>query len=329
MSSHAHRNPRERRNNNSRMGVPLRPKTPADYNPEPFHKLAPANIHEQLMSEHQKGGAALVHQMPLSRFKSFNQPMPPESPSATVLSKRSTAGFQSLAKATGRGVAKGLDLGRAALGRTRPAIETAVNRGKQVVAPNGSGSGKGRKDEPSQKRNGNANASTATPTDGFRRSLYYERYLPRLAIPDAAAAAAGALGSACSTETMRSPSWTIEGLSPTSRELRHLATEEDDGDVVAEIRNMISARRRARKAPFGRVVREHCRARPGWDDKYPLRAHDYAQDRRHLETIVAALQQQKDLAQDMAKRAPGRYPGLRKVRNPRCTDKVYWQHRSY
>ncbi|KAI1634793.1 hypothetical protein F4809DRAFT_492969 [Biscogniauxia mediterranea] len=338
MSSHAHRNPRER-NNTARRDVPLRPKTPADYTPEPFHKLAPANVHEQLMSEHQKGEAALVHRMPLDRFKSFGQVMPPpQSPSATVPSKRSTAGsFQSLARATGKGMAKGLDLGRAALERTRPAIETAVNRGKQVVAPSGGGGGgKGRKDEPSRKRNANPSTTTTTTTTtaggGFRRSLYFEPYLPRLVIPDATAAAAAALGSACSTDTTRSASWTIEGLSPTSRELRHLATEDysdDDGDdVVAEIRNMISARRRVRKAPFGRDVGEHCRARPGWDDAYPLR-REYAGDRSHLEAVVAALQRQKDAAQDMAKRAPARYPGLRPVRKPRCTDKVYWQHRSY
>ncbi|KAI1488346.1 hypothetical protein F5X96DRAFT_646058 [Biscogniauxia mediterranea] len=327
MSSHAHRNPRER-NNAAQMGVPLRPKTPADYTPEPFHKLAPANVHEQLMSEHQKGEAALVHRMPLNRFKSFGQAMPPQSPSATASSKRSTASLQSLARATGKGVAKGLDLGRAALERTRSATETAVHRGKQAVAPSG---GQGRKDSPpSRKRNANPPPPPPTTTGGYRRSLYYEPCLPRLVIPDAPAAAAAALSSACSTDTMRSASWTIEGLSPTSRELRHLALEDydehDHDDVVAEIRNMISARRRVRKAPFGRDVGEHCRARPGWDDAY----HDYyaAGDRSHLEAIVAALQRQKDAAQDMAKRDPARYPGLRPVRNPRCTDKVYWQHRS-
>ncbi|KAI5926540.1 hypothetical protein F4810DRAFT_542526 [Camillea tinctor] len=301
------------RNIHSRPGIPRRPKTPHDYTIEPFHKLAPANVHEQLMSEHQKGEAALVHQMPLGRFKGSGHLAPPQSPSIAVPSHRSTTSFRSLAKATSKGVSKGLVRGRAVL-------ESAVDKGKQVVTP------AARSEDNHTKKGVNPSPSSSKPS---RRSLYFEKHLPRLIIPDATKAATAALNSACSTATTRSASWTIEGLSPTSRELRHLAVACDDADVSAEMRNMITARRRVRKAPFGREVGEHCRARPGWDETAPLQTHDWAADMGHLRAIVRALQKQKDLAQDMAKRDPGKYPGLRVVRRPRCTDKVYWQPRSY
>ncbi|KAI1500743.1 hypothetical protein F5X99DRAFT_385345 [Biscogniauxia marginata] len=313
MSSHSHSKTRDRE------GVPQRPKTPDNYVPTPYHQIAPApaSMLEKLTNEHQKGEAACVHNMSREQLRSSGRLMPPpQSPSPTAYSNRSNTSFQSLAK----GVVKGLALGKTVFEKTRPAIETAIKKGKEA----GQRSKETEKAKNAINKKGGLTHSSSTSS---RESLYYGRELPRLNIPDARKAAEEALGSACSMETTKSPSWRIVELSPTSRELRQQVNEDYSQDIKAEFLNMISARRRARKSKWGRQVARVCWARHGWDDGLP-NPYD-ASEIAYLKTITAALQEQKDTAQDLAKRNPARYPGLRPVRNPGCSNKDYWQHRSY
>ncbi|KAI0005751.1 hypothetical protein F4779DRAFT_34860 [Xylariaceae sp. FL0662B] len=153
--------------------------------------------------------------------------------------------------------------------------------------------------------------------------LYRLSTLPRLKIPDAKKAAEQALNSPCSAGPGvdgHSPSSGRLLLSPTSNALSDHIVKEYPDDVIAELRNMRSARRRVRKGPFGRRVAEYFEARQNWDTS----GHLYAdEDVAHLAELEAALQQQKDIAERLARQVPGKYPELRNVNVPSCSQAFF------
>ncbi|KAI0540861.1 hypothetical protein GGR58DRAFT_90718 [Xylaria digitata] len=317
--------------------APSRLKTPTGYIATPVHTVAHTDTSNHLVNDQQRSSSVKVHPVARERFVNFSQLVPPSPTASSVQvsskSKRSTLG------AARKGLSLGLELGKATLEKTKPAVETAVTASKKVamVAMVAAGhlsalrdneNEKG-KEKNTRKRKKGRSRSSSSSSSSSTKSLFHRRRLPKLQIPELSIAVEEALHSACSTDTQNSPSFGILELSPTSRDLKSEMMNDYSSDVVAEFHNMFSARRRVRKGKFGAEVTRYLRARPTWDDHWDLRIrNDNREDRELLKRLTDALQKQKDYATRFVQKNPGSYPGLEFVSAPGCTLKIYWQHKS-
>ncbi|KAI3337238.1 hypothetical protein HD806DRAFT_476052 [Xylariaceae sp. AK1471] len=310
---------------------PPRPKMPVDYIPTPIRTVAPTDALEQLMNEEQKLAATvMVHSVPRERFRSFSQLAPP-SPTPSRSGKISSSSKRSTLKAAARqSFTKGLDLGRATLEKTRPAVEAAVSVSKKAVAVTANNLSQIATKTNVNEVKGESLSRSSSSSTRRHWELHDSKRLPKLKIPDVKTAVEEALNSACSTDTTKSPQFLFCEASPTSGHLRHEVFRDDyhSEDVIAEFKNMLSARRRVRKSKFGADVKRYRIARPNWDT-WRLKGQDVNQeDSELLKRLTDALQEQKDYATRLIQKNPSRYPGFQYVSQPGCTLKMYWQHKS-
>ncbi|KAI0907069.1 hypothetical protein F4824DRAFT_19595 [Ustulina deusta] len=329
---------------NRGQGSPLRPNTPRDYIPTPIRTVAPTDALDHLLNEKQKSASVRVHPIARERFLTFSQLAPP-TPTTPGSVKPSLISRRSALTATRRSLSSGLDLSKAAIKKTRPAVETAVAASKKAavvaagrltrIATNAlraSEKEKGKKKEKEDEKECEKECplSRSSSSSSSTKSLFNRRRLPKLQIPEIGIAVENALNSACSTDTQDSPNFRLLELSPTSRDLKYeMLNDDHPQDVTAEFHNMLSARRRVRKGKFGAVVTRYCEARPGWNDHWGLRSYnDNREDREFLRRLTDALQEQKDYATRLVQRNPDLYTRLQPVSSPGCTLKMYWQHKS-
>ncbi|KAI1421401.1 hypothetical protein F5Y12DRAFT_707014 [Xylaria sp. FL1777] len=314
---------------------PPRPKTPANYIPTAVGTVAHSDTINHLLNEEQKSGCVRMHPIPAGRLASSSRPSP-ATPTTLDSVKDSSKSKRSALDIARRSLTSGLDRSRATIGKTGPAVKTAVAASKRVaigaagrlnkIATNAlkaNEKGKGKEKEEMHPLSRSSSSSS-------NKSLFYRRRLPKLQIPDVDVAVREALNSACSTDTQDSPNFRLLEISPTSRDLKYEMLDDDHPpDVMAEYHNMLSARRRVRKCKFGAEVMRYCEARPTWRDHWACRApNDNMEDRELLKGLTDALQHQKDVATRLVQRVPHLFPGLQPVSSPGCTLKMYWQHKS-
>ncbi|KAI0871455.1 hypothetical protein GGS24DRAFT_503732 [Hypoxylon argillaceum] len=303
---------------------PSRPKTPKDYIPTPNHTVVHTDAFRHLLNEEQRGtGAVRVHAMPRDQFVSFNQ-LAPQSPLTTKSTGFSWKSKTSALDAACRGISRSLTQG---IEKTKPVLKTAVTSSKAAFGAVGRSNRPATSAGPSETEKEGVSRSSSSSS---AKSLFHRRRLPRLQLPELTVAVGEALNSACSTDTEKSASFGILGLSPTSRELKfQWERDHHSKDVAGEFHNMLSARRRVRKGKFGAEVIKYQLARPTWDESWNLRINnDNLDDRRLLRKLTNALQEQKDEATRIVQKNPGRYPGFEPVSTPGCTLKLYWQNKS-
>ncbi|CAJ2509740.1 Uu.00g056400.m01.CDS01 [Anthostomella pinea] len=254
-----------------------------------------------------------------------------------MFSKGSTSSRKSIAQAARKGLAKGRDLGKSALEKSIVvpiiaaavvAIPVAAVAIPVACAVNGLAKVLPKTEDKIDQKEYHQSPKHSEFQGIHGRYVFMRKRLTRLDIPEPMSAAEAALNSACSTETMKSPNWSVEGQSPTSRDLRHHVTNDYPYDTLAEFQNMMSARRSVRKSPFGREVTKYIEARPGWDDEKLGNTHISLLDRDNLKLLTAHLQHQKGKAQELARDQPEKYP-LRYVNVQGSTKKHWWQARSY
>ncbi|KAI1344188.1 hypothetical protein F5Y15DRAFT_105671 [Xylariaceae sp. FL0016] len=289
-------------------GVPPRPGSPKDYVPTPIDQMPHADTLNKLRNAHQSPDNVVVHSMSRDRFQSFSQLTPPSPTKSTNISAKSKRSIKSAFEKTLPAVGSAIQLGKVAANIAQKTLTNVVTKSEGKM-PDG--------------------FKAARQGKGSRKPR-----LPRLVIPKPTVAAEDALTRVVTTETMESAHWTIERASPTTRGLRHEITEEHHSeDVVNELRNIITARRRVRKSPFGRRVDEYRERLPHWQNSSTMIATDYNsttpdRDCAYVRYLVGELDDQKDEAGRLAVRQREKYPLLRFIKNPRCSEKVYWQHKS-
>ncbi|KAF2969577.1 hypothetical protein GQX73_g4013 [Xylaria multiplex] len=314
---------------------PPHPKAPTGYIATPVRTVAHTDASNHLVNGQQRSSSVGVHSATQEQFVNFSQLVPP-SPT-TSLAQVSSKSKRSTLKAARKGLSLGLELSRATLEKTKPAMETAVAAGKKAAivaaghlsALRDNENEKGKEKNVQKRKKSGLSRSYSSSSSSSAKSLFHRRRLPKLQIPELSVAVDEALHSACSTDTQNSPSFGILELSPTSRDLKSEMMNDYSSDVVAEFHNMLSARRRVRKGKFGAEVTRYLRARPTWDDHWDLRIrNDNHDDRELLKRLTDALQKQKDYATRLVQKNPGTYPGLEFVSAPGCTLKIYWQHKS-
>ncbi|KAI1160996.1 hypothetical protein F5B18DRAFT_630066 [Nemania serpens] len=311
---------------------PPRPKTPVNYVPTPVRTVAHADAFGQLLNHKQKQSeSSRVHAMtPRGRFISFGQP-PPESPCTPTSAKPSWLSKRSVLDITRRKVLSSIDLSKTAIGKTRPAMQSAVTAGKKAVFVTASRLSEMATNALGLEDNDDgASALSRSSSSSSAKSLFHRRRLPKLQIPELSIAVEKALNSACSTDTQKSSSFRILEMSPTSRDLGYEWTREHHShDEAAEFHNMFSARRRIRKSKFGLEVARYQRARSTWDEPWNYRiTNDNHEDRDLLRRLTDALQEQKDHATRLVQKNSGVYSGLEHISTPGCTLKLYWQPKS-
>ncbi|KAH9904356.1 hypothetical protein F4778DRAFT_59840 [Xylariomycetidae sp. FL2044] len=299
---------------------PPRPKTPGGYFPTPDAIIDPTEAARHLRNhEHQSPGTPLhVHTLAVDRFPGRDSLHPPQSPTVSVspklsptasisskLSSKSTSSMKAFTRSATKVFGKGLEKGRSSVSQAGAGLAKAVGVARI-------------EEKPRLAITVPASAIVATP--GSLQDLYHGRQLPRLYIPDARAQAGTELSRRLSTDTLDSPTFkSILALSPRSRDLRHQLHEDHSQDIMAEIRNMLSARRRIRKSEFGRAVHEYLMARQNWED---LPSRFDPDDIKLMKEIVQALEDQKLAAEKLVTRHPHLYLGMRHVKERYCSRDV-------
>ncbi|KAI1203245.1 hypothetical protein F5X97DRAFT_285400 [Nemania serpens] len=308
---------------------PPRPKTLVGYVPTPIHTMAPRDAFNHLLNaEQRRSESARVHALaPRRRFVSFTQ-LAPETPCTTTSAKPSWISKRPVLDKARRRVLSSLDLSKAAFGKTKPAVQSAVIAGRRAVFVATRSLSRVATRALNLEELDTVSTFSRVSSSSSKKSLFHRRRLPKLQIPDLSIAVDRALNSACSTDTQKSPSFRILEMTPTSRDLSHEWTAHSD-DEAAEFHNMLSARRRIRKSEFGLEVARYQRARSTWDEPWAYRfSNDNHEDRGLLRSLTDALQEQKDHATRLVQKNPGAYPGLEHTSTPGCTLTLYWQHKS-
>lgn len=291
---------------------PPRPRTAQDYIPTPISVVQHTDTLEQLLNDKQKSSPVMVHRMPPSRFTSFSQlpqvSLALEKGSKTASGSRS----QNLMDAAHNGVKRTMSLGIASVEKTAAAV---TPRALQRSKTNAEGAKR-----PPLTRSGSYEFTYL--------DLAHRDRLPKLVIPDLDVAVEEALNSARSSDTDRSI-LRGDGQSPTSDMLKYelYGSYFHTKDVEAELRNMLSARRRVRKGKFGSRVNLYQRVRDYWD--HELRSTRYHPgDVEMIGMLTKVVQKQKDHATRLVQENPSRFPGLRPVSEPGCTREYFWHIKS-
>jgi hypothetical protein len=207
-------------------------------------------------------------------------------------------------------------------------VEAAVSASKKAAALTANNLNQLKRKTSTKETKGESLTRSSSNSTRRHWELHDSKRLPKLKIPDVKVAVEEALNSASSTDTANSLKFGFDAASPTSKQLKHELFHHHPDDVIAEFRNMLSARRRVRKGKFGTEVKRYCLARPSWDDTWRSVKYVEPADMELLKRLTDALQEQKDHATRLVQKNPSHYPGFRPVTRPGCTLKMYWQHKS-